>query len=1199
MRIRVMKAVRFTRFQGQFALFLVVWTLLKVGVCAQTAGGPASNPGILVEMEAGEVQVQRAGSPVVEKPVKQAFVRPGDLLVTSARARGTLKWPKQQTARIGESTRLQVLAAVPRKLASVGILLLKGVLYYLQREPPEDMLFKSPSAAAAIRGTEFELRVTDNGVTILTLVDGEVELSTDQGRTNLTSGQQGVAFPGQAPFRTAALPVLNDVIQWCFYYPAILNVDELGLDANTLVPLEQSLAHYRRGDLLAALASYPQDRQPESAPERVYLAALFLSVGKIESAEALLSGPELSAGGAEQITRLAGALRSLIATVKLRPARPAGLIANTNALGSELMADSYYWQATAKLDQAENHLRRALSSAQAAAEQAPQFGYAWERLAEMQFSFGRTDAAFQALQRSFELAPRNAQAWALQGFLLAARRQFASALAAFDKAIEIDRGLGNAWLGRGLCLVHHGEVEAGREALLMAATVEPQRAILRSYLGKVYADMGDAGRATRELDLAKRFDPQDPTAWLYSALLNQQENRINEGIRDLEKSQELNENRSLYRSRLLLDQDRAVRSANLANLFRDDNMTDVSLREAARAVNADYVNYSSHLFLANTYDQLRDPNFVNLRLETAANSEYLIANLLAPVSGGILNQQISQQEYSRLFEQNHLGVVSSTEYLSRGAWIENGAQYGIFDTTSYSLAAFYRADRGQRPNNDVEQRQLDFQVKQQLSPKDTLYVDVSQLEMDAGDLRQYYNNTSPFPNLRTKEAQNPILTLGYHREWGPGQHTLVLASWLNDEYRYTNPSLQSLVNAAAPGGPQTFFGVPMGIDYRNQIEVFSIEPQQIWEQDGNLAIIGGRYQVGDVRFQNVQIAAMSPYAFLFGNPAASQDFTTHLEHFSIYAYDQYEVVRFLWLTAGIAYDRITFPDNLFAPPFSAQTTTEDQISPKAGLIWTAPSATTVRFAYSRSLTGATLEQSVRIEPTQVAGFNQTFRGLIPESVAGSIPGARIATYDVAVEQKLGSGTYLGISGQIADSDAKETIGAFLTQPPPRGTPPPAVPTTLIQTLDYGEKSVRFAADQLVGKQWSLGIRYQLTYASFTSVYPEIPDTAAEAALNPRTKAESLFHQVGLLATFNHPSGIFSQFEANWYSQSNHGYSGAQPGDAFWQLNLFAGYRFPHRRAEIRIGLLNLTDTDYHLAPLTFYSEFPRARTLTARFRFNF
>jgi hypothetical protein len=62
-------------------------------------------------------------------------------------------------------------------------------------------------------------------------------------------------------------------------------------------------------------------------------------------------------------------------------------------------------------------------------------------------------------------------------------------------------------------------------------------------------------------------------------------------------------------------------------------------------VNYDYANYSAHLFLANSYNDLRDPNEINLRYETPAESEFLVANLLAPVSAGPLSPAISQGEY--------------------------------------------------------------------------------------------------------------------------------------------------------------------------------------------------------------------------------------------------------------------------------------------------------------------------------------------------------------------------------------------------------------------------------------------------------------------------------------------------------------------------------------------------------------------------
>jgi len=142
--------------------------------------------------------------------------------------------------------------------------------------------------------------------------------------------------------------------------------------------------------------------------------------------------------------------------------------------------------------------------------------------------------------------------------------------------------------------------------------------VFRSYVGKAFAPGGtgvspvrtksetnrrdarataDRERAHKELELVQRLDPHDPTAWLYSALLLLEENRINEAIADLEKSAALNDNRSLFRSRLLLDQDASVRGANLAAIYQDAGMNEVAAREATKAVERDYANYSAHLFL--------------------------------------------------------------------------------------------------------------------------------------------------------------------------------------------------------------------------------------------------------------------------------------------------------------------------------------------------------------------------------------------------------------------------------------------------------------------------------------------------------------------------------------------------------------------------------------------------------------------------
>ena len=94
------------------------------------------------------------------------------------------------------------------------------------------------------------------------------------------------------------------------------------------------------------------------------------------------------------------------------------------------------------------------------------------------------------------------------------------------------------------------------------------------------------------------------------------------------------------------------------------------------------------------------------------------------------------------------------------------------------------------------------------------------------------------------------------------------------------------------------------------------------------------------------------------------------------------------------------------------------------------------------------------------------------------------------------------------------------------------------------------------------------------------------------------HQLQLFANYNHSCGFFTQAQGVWSSQENQN-SPAQPGDHFWQCHAFVGYRFPLRRAEISAGVLNITDRNYRLNPLTLYSELPRQRTAVVNLKFYF
>ncbi len=892
---------------------------------------------------------------------------------------------------------------------------------------------------------------------------------------------------------------------------------------------------------------------------------------------------------------MAAALRQLIAAVKRQPNSPAA----RPQLATEFLADSYYEQSRAVPGVS---LPAALASARQAVTLSPDFGFAWERVAELEFSFGHSRRALEALDKSLALAPRNAQALALKGFLLAAQNRTGDAIGWFDRALAVDSALGNAWLGRGLCRIRRGDVKGGREDLLVAAALEPQRAELRSYLGKAYTDAGDYPHAARELQRAEKLDPNDPTAWLYSALLDQQENRINDAIQDLEKSQALNDNRSVYRSQLLLDQDRAVRSANLAAMYQDDGMDDVATREASRAVNNDYANYSAHLFLANSFANLSDPNGINLRYETPAESEYLLANLLSPVSAGTLSPTISQQEYSPLFERNGFGVVSSTEYLSRGAWTQAGAQFGTFGNFGYDVEGLYRTDPGQRFNEDIEQRQLSAALKYQFTPQDTAYVQVKQYNADGGDLTQYYDQNVASPTYRFNEKQEPIVSLGYHHEWSPGVHTLLLITHLDDSYAFTNFTQPSLFQTFVGFVPPLVFisaqNTTMDQNYLRKLDIYSGELQQIFETPAHTTIVGSRIQYGYFHTTVLQDNPSSSVVTFFTEPIPQEDYTSIFRRISFYGYHQWQILEPIQLIGGVTYDRITYPQDFQSAPISGDETTSDQVSPKAGLIWTPLDKTTVRFAYTRSLGGASLDQSYQVEPSQVAGFIQNYRSIIPESIAGDNAGAKFETYDLSLEQKFSTGTYLGISGELLNSTVHRLDGVF-NYNPLSGIDPQ--PSTLREDLDYSEETFLATANQLLGQDWSLGARYRLSQAVLNDSFPDVPVTLGPIAnpIVPNQRTKGVLQELSLSAVYNHPCGFFAQGEADWYDQSNGGYNPAEPGGDFWQLNAFAGYRFLHRKGQVTLGILNITDQNYSLNPLNLYNELPRSRTLLLSLQLNF
>lgn len=1127
-------------------------------------------------------------------PGRKLYVE--ERLRTLAASRAMVQLAELGRMRINELTILEILP--PRENRSKAVLDLKaGAMYFFTRERPREFLIQTPHALAASRGTDFSVRLTDDGQTLFDVFDGEVELTNSLGSVILRSGEEGAAAAGQAPRKTAVIQA-SSVIQWWLYYPAVIDPHEFPLSPAERAALTNSLIAYSRGDLLSAIDRYPVNRTPQTDAERLYLAAISLAVGRVAVARDLL--PQINRDLPQR-----RALDVMIATVSLR-SLPQSLPLNEPQSASEWLARSY-------AEQGRFNLSAALLAARKAAELSPDFAFAWERVAELEFSQGHTANAGRALTNALQLAPDNAQAWALKGFLASARGRWANAEESFEKAIRLDPALGNGWLGRGLVRIHRGDKSGGQADLQTAAAMEPNRSLLRSYLAKAFDYEHRTDLAEKELRLARELDAGDPTPWLYSALVLRQQLEYNLAIDDLENSRRLNDNRGVYRSRMLLDEDLAVRSANLAAIYRDAGMTNVSVREAARAVASDYANFSAHLFLAESFDALRDPTRFNLRFETPWFNEWLLANLLAPAGAGNLSQNISQQEYTRFFDRNRLGISSTFEARSDGQYRELASQFGNSGGFGYSLDLDYQHNDGVRPNNDLDRIEWFSTLKQQLTPQDSILAIVKYQDYHSGDNFQYYDPSAVrtdlqafgitnAPVVRTNftfdETQTPIAVLGYHHEWGPGLHTLFLGGRLENDQRFSDTYVSELVLSRSTNGSVIgVSSVPFDITHETDFEIYTAELNQILQFERQSFIFGARFQAGT--FHTTETLNLSPAAdFLssfFPSPPARADTDDTFQHFTGYGYYTIEPFSHFHLTGGVAYDWEQVPDNMRNPPVSEGTRTLDKVSPKAALVWSPLPEATFRSAYSKSLGGASFDESFRLEPSQLAGFNQAFRTIIPESVVGSVTAPSFETADAAIDLKFKSRTYIGLQVEALRSEVDQRVGVFNFDggiPPP----PPTTGASTRESLDYKEYSALGSINQLLDDWFSLGLSYRFTRSKLSDQFPEIP-AALSAQAHRHLQAD--LHQTTFFALLNHPSGFFARWETQWYHQDNEGYAPALPGDDFFVHNIFIGYRLRRQYAEISFGVLNLTATDYRLNPLSVYSELPRERVFVGGLRFNF
>jgi hypothetical protein len=302
---------------------------------------------------------------------------------------------------------------------------------------------------------------------------------------------------------------------------------------------------------------------------------------------------------------------------------------------------------------------------------------------------------------------------------------------------------------------------------------------------------------------------------------------------------------------------------------------------------------------------------------------------------------------------------------------------------------------------------------------------------------------------------------------------------------------------------------------------------------------------------------------------------------------------------------VTFPRNFRSPPTSSGEAEKDILAPKAALVYSPADWITLRGIYSRSLSGVSLDEDYRLEPTQLAGFVQTYRTIIPESVVGSVSAPELETFGVALDLKFKSRTYIGFRAELLASDVNRQIGLFSIT----NIADIAMPSSAREHLEFEERSAGVIVNQLLNDEWSVGASYRFVSSELNDRLGNIEPFVLNSA---RNESRSDLHNVIAYLLFNHPIGFFARAEANCLFQDNRletftGNTSTNlarvkrdlPSDDFVQFNAYLGWRFRHQLGDITFGVLNIGGGDYHLNPLNSYPELPHERVYAAQLRLRF
>lgn len=544
----------------------------------------------------------------------------------------------------------------------------------------------------------------------------------------------------------------------------------------------------------------------------------------------------------------------------------------------------------------------------------PNSSASWNNLGLVYFDLGDYQQAEHAMQEAVRSDPGSALAKANYGYILAFLDRLDEAEKLFRQAERLRADEPYGLLGIGYLDLYRGHPDRAVDNFLKAGTVDPELPGVNRALAAAYYQAGRFEEGKKELENARRFDPDDPIPYVLGSIFAVDHFEAGEGIRLAREGFQ----KTLKSESFAVESLSNARGggATLGNAYSNLGMPDWG---------GYYTLLAFDPYLANGYFYLSQTNqFASEEARLGANRQGL---LLDPEAVS------SRTRYYDPFRQPFTDVTLFGRVGSSGGasnYRAEGVVQGFTRTPgpiSYFVSGFRDSDDGFRANSDLTDELLSVALGSELNEKRhnllfELFARRNQSGTPGAD--------TEFADLDDRFNTEFIITsLGYQHRIN--FHNRVMLRVLGGTEHSETLAFNNFDGLSFFSGDSDQNGTLFQFQLRHLLDIGPV--QFTW---------GSEWFTGDT-ITNSDFVVFDPFG---GFRVPSDSFFRDLNSQVLYAQGRWKVTPDLWFDAGIFQRKLDIIDGSFAATSELD---EEQVDPRLGVAWRVTPNHWLRAAAQRKL----------------------------------------------------------------------------------------------------------------------------------------------------------------------------------------------------------------------------------------------------------